>query len=156
MGTHSIRLYKEVGKKYTSCNLKTTELLDCALIGVCAVIRSNTVIMLEYLTGWRWKGFMVWLESLATHSTHSEDSDQPGRMRRLIKSLRLAPGNKIILACCKTVDSCLSGWTWLGYDVWLLSLAVNVAYRKPIAVVLWRPAKTDPRRLIRSPLGVMQ
>ena len=28
---------------YTGCNLKTTEFLDCALIGVCAVIRSNTV-----------------------------------------------------------------------------------------------------------------
>ena len=36
--------YKEVDKKYTGCNLKTTELLDCALIGVCAVIRSNTVL----------------------------------------------------------------------------------------------------------------
>ena len=33
----------EVDKKYTFCHLKTTELLDCALIGVCAVIRSNTV-----------------------------------------------------------------------------------------------------------------
>ena len=43
MGTHNICLYKEVDKKYTVCNLKTTELLDCALIGVCAVIRSNTV-----------------------------------------------------------------------------------------------------------------
>ena len=43
MGTHNICLYKEVDKKYTGCNLKTTELLDCALIGVCAVIRSNTV-----------------------------------------------------------------------------------------------------------------
>ena len=32
-------------KTYTGCNLKTTELLDCALIGVCAVIRSNTVII---------------------------------------------------------------------------------------------------------------
>ena len=32
-------------KKYTGCNLKTTEFLDCALIGVCAVIRSNTVYM---------------------------------------------------------------------------------------------------------------
>ena len=39
MGTHNICLYKEVDKKYTGCNLKTTELLDCALIGVCAVIR---------------------------------------------------------------------------------------------------------------------
>ena len=28
-----------------ACNLKTTTLLDCALIGVCAVIRSNTEIM---------------------------------------------------------------------------------------------------------------
>ena len=44
MGTHNICLYKEVDKKYTGCNLKTTELLDCALIGVCAVIRSNTVV----------------------------------------------------------------------------------------------------------------
>ena len=44
MGTHSICLYKEVDRNYTGCYLKTTELLDCALIGVCAVIRSNTVI----------------------------------------------------------------------------------------------------------------
>ena len=43
MSTHKICLYKEVDKKYTGCNLKTTKLLDCALIGVCAVIRSNTV-----------------------------------------------------------------------------------------------------------------
>ena len=43
MGTHNICLYKEVDKKYTGYNLKTMELLDSALIGVCAVIRSNTV-----------------------------------------------------------------------------------------------------------------
>ena len=43
MSTHKICLYKEVDKKYTSCNQKTTELLDCAIIGICAVIRSNTV-----------------------------------------------------------------------------------------------------------------
>ena len=43
MGTHKICLYKEVDKKYTGYNLKTMELLDCALIGVCAVIRFNTV-----------------------------------------------------------------------------------------------------------------
>ena len=47
MGTHNISLYKEVDKKYTSCNLKTTELLDYVLIGVCAVIKSNTVCFLE-------------------------------------------------------------------------------------------------------------
>ena len=45
MGTHSICLYKEVAKQYTSCNPKSTELLDCALIGVCAVIRSNMVVL---------------------------------------------------------------------------------------------------------------
>ena len=44
MGTHNICLYKEVDKKYTGCNLKTTELLDSAFIGVCAVIRFNTVV----------------------------------------------------------------------------------------------------------------
>ena len=37
-------LYKEVDKKYTGCNLKITELLDCVLIGICAVIRSSTDI----------------------------------------------------------------------------------------------------------------
>ena len=36
-------LYKKINKKYTGCNLMDTELLDCALIEVCAVIRSNTV-----------------------------------------------------------------------------------------------------------------
>ena len=46
MSTHNICLYKEVKKKYTGCNLKTTEFLVCALIGVCAVIRSNTVYII--------------------------------------------------------------------------------------------------------------
>ena len=46
MGIHNICLYKEVDKKYTGCNLKTTELLDRALIGVCAVIRSNMVLII--------------------------------------------------------------------------------------------------------------
>ena len=35
---------QKVDKKYTGCNLKTTELIDCALIGVCAVIRSNMAL----------------------------------------------------------------------------------------------------------------
>ena len=43
MRTHNICLNKKVNKKYTGCNLKTTEFHECALIGVCAVIRSNTV-----------------------------------------------------------------------------------------------------------------
>ena len=44
MGTHNICLYKEDNETYTACDLKTMELLDCALVGVCAVIRSNTVV----------------------------------------------------------------------------------------------------------------
>ena len=44
MGTHNICFYEEVDIKYIGCNLKTTELLECALIGACAVIRSNTVV----------------------------------------------------------------------------------------------------------------
>ena len=47
MGAYNICLYKEADKKYTGCNLKTIELLDCVLIGVCVVIRLNTV---EHLT----------------------------------------------------------------------------------------------------------
>ena len=43
MGTHNICLFEETSKKYTGCGLKTTKLLDCALIWVCAVIRLNTV-----------------------------------------------------------------------------------------------------------------
>ena len=40
MDTHNICLYK-LDKKDTGCNLRTIELLDYELIGVCAVIRSN-------------------------------------------------------------------------------------------------------------------
>ena len=45
MVTHNVCLYKEADKKYTGCNLKTTKLLVCALIGVCAVIRLNRVFI---------------------------------------------------------------------------------------------------------------
>ena len=47
MSTDNICLYKEVKRKCTCCNLKTTVLLNCALIGVCAVIRSSTVVISE-------------------------------------------------------------------------------------------------------------
>ena len=43
VGTHNVCLYKEEDKNYTGCNLKFKELFDCVLIGVCEVIRSNTV-----------------------------------------------------------------------------------------------------------------
>ena len=45
MDTHNICLHKEVGKKCTGCNLKTTASVDCLLMGVCAVNRSTTVII---------------------------------------------------------------------------------------------------------------
>ena len=51
MGSHNICLYKEEDKKYTGCNLLTTELLNCTLIGVCAVIRSNKVNINAYHPG---------------------------------------------------------------------------------------------------------
>ena len=44
MGTHNIRLYKKREEKYTGFNLKTKELLDCALIGVeydMFILRNN-------------------------------------------------------------------------------------------------------------------
>ena len=43
MGTNNKCLHKEVDKKYTGYNLKTTELFDCGLMRLCAVIRSNAV-----------------------------------------------------------------------------------------------------------------
>ena len=50
MGAHNICLYKEADKKYTGCNLKTMELPDCVLIGICVVIKSNTVyVMVTHL-----------------------------------------------------------------------------------------------------------
>ena len=52
MRTHNICLYKKVNKMYTSCNLKTTEFHECALIGVCAVILSNTVYTTSYNYYW--------------------------------------------------------------------------------------------------------
>ena len=53
MGTHNICLYKEVDKKYTGCNIKTTELLAFVLLGVCAVIGLNTVIKTLYYSNMR-------------------------------------------------------------------------------------------------------
>ena len=44
MGTYNIyTVYIEVDKKHTGCNLKTIELLHCAFIGVCMVIRVNII-----------------------------------------------------------------------------------------------------------------
>ena len=44
IGIDNICIYKESDNKYIGCNLKTTKFLDCVLIEVCAVIRSNRVI----------------------------------------------------------------------------------------------------------------
>ena len=44
MGTHNMCVF-EVDKKYSK--LKTIELLDCALIGVCVVIRSNMACLIS-------------------------------------------------------------------------------------------------------------
>ena len=45
MGTHNICFHKKLDKDYTGGNLKTTELLGSEVIGVCAVIRLNTILV---------------------------------------------------------------------------------------------------------------
>ena len=51
MVTHNICLYKEVDKKYTGCNLKTMELLDCALI----ITKTCLLTYIENFTSKKWK-----------------------------------------------------------------------------------------------------
>ena len=105
MSTHNICLYKEVDKKYTGCNLKTTEFLDFVLMGVCAVIRLNTVSpnMRKHTfrhvrpkrTQLKLISLLIQSEqsslsagrnfaSLAAQNAPSEDSDQTVQMCRLI------------------------------------------------------------------------
>ena len=51
MSTNSICFCKEVDKStLVVISLKTNKLLDCELIGACAVIRSNTVTVLPSKT----------------------------------------------------------------------------------------------------------
>ena len=66
MSTHNICLYKDVKKKYTGCNLKSMEFLDCAFIGVCAVIRSNTVISYQTIPK-----FLIFMKSTSRASLWS-------------------------------------------------------------------------------------
>ena len=49
MGTHSICLCKEVDKRYTGCNLKIKDLLDCVLIGVCSIIMHEYIIFFLFI-----------------------------------------------------------------------------------------------------------
>ena len=66
MGTHHIYLYKDVDKTYTGCNLKTMKLLDCALIGVCAV---------RYIFSQRNKTYIIWIPHLSrTLLAYKDDS----------------------------------------------------------------------------------
>ena len=37
-----------INKKYTGCHLKTTELLDCELIGICAVIEYGILFIVRF------------------------------------------------------------------------------------------------------------
>ena len=55
MGIHNICLYKEVDKQYTGCKLKTTELLDCALLEAYALIRLIILFFLFLLEN-------IWLD----------------------------------------------------------------------------------------------
>ena len=76
MGTYSICLYKEVDKKYT--NLKTTELLDSALIRVCVVIRLNTASpqLLPYPELWKFQAVIVYFQTYSTNESQDISSSQ--------------------------------------------------------------------------------
>ena len=52
MSPHNICFYKRTRKNYSGCNLKPMKLLDCALIGACAVIRGNMVCLHEEIIFW--------------------------------------------------------------------------------------------------------
>ena len=67
MVTHNTCHYKESDKKYIGSNLKTMELLACALIGVCAVIRSNTVCFRGKNKNNYLPGYASYLELCKTH-----------------------------------------------------------------------------------------
>ena len=81
MRTHNICLYKKVNKMYTGCNLKTTEFHECALIGVCAIIRSNTVCEYSLLPRAIW----VFVDSIGqralfmNYASHVQTQDGNGK-----------------------------------------------------------------------------
>ena len=72
MGTHNVCLFKEVDKKYTGCNLKTTKMFDCAFIRVCAVIWWNTVYM--YLV-WIFNSFNLAGQNIYTFANSVDPDD---------------------------------------------------------------------------------
>ena len=53
---------KEVDKKYTGCNLKSMELLDCVLIGVCALVGLNMVVTMPFCLKWLVSVFL-WVQA---------------------------------------------------------------------------------------------
>ena len=63
---------KKVDKTYTGCYLTTTELLDCALIGVHVVIRSNTVIII-----------IIIIIKIRTTTTNNNDSEAAQNSARI-------------------------------------------------------------------------
>ena len=114
MSTHNICLYKKVDKKYTGCNLKTTELLDCALIGVCAVIRSNTVVSYfskkTYVVGTHYKC----LSEVLLRSTHNlcfcgEISPRKHKLWVLIRNASVLLMSTHNLCFCGEIRKYLSG-----------------------------------------------
>ena len=71
---------KKKTKKYIGRNLKTTELLDCELIGVCTVIRSDTVYRLN----------MVHYNSEMSHNVNLELVDRWGLGHMVPAKIRIS------------------------------------------------------------------
>ena len=65
LSTNNRLFYKEADK-INGCNLQTSELLDCALIGVCAVIRSNAVFEQKATIGEQRKTHFALVKLLTT------------------------------------------------------------------------------------------
>ena len=98
MGTHNICLNKIVDKKYTCYNLKPTELLDCGLIGVCAVIRLNMVLSFVCkLNEMGIRKYIVW-------RVPNIDSNKPACVYYLIRVLVLCMKKLCILGCSECVQ----------------------------------------------------
>ena len=99
MGPHNICLYKEVDKKYTGCNHKTMDLLDCAFIGVCVADYLNRGMcgrLFEYclLIFWRWEITCNKVQRWTEKRTRPEGIERSTRTTWSERSVKGRPWNE--------------------------------------------------------------
>ena len=121
MSTHNICLYEEVDKKYTGCNLKITELLDCALIGVCAVIRSNTVVNSVYGIYPKYSDRQVKANGIDSDQT-SQSTDQALWRPWWLSWMRRLTGDQEVMGSTPAVVGNILSWRLImKYFLWSFS-----------------------------------